>query len=108
MTDQSTIESPLPEEYFRLSAATPAPYITDWRVVRVAEGIVRVTVFERSYEQLAPNAPIMTILVARGAFTTSQSAFAVFVDFATKLQEAWKASPEVPKANFEPPEGRPN
>jgi hypothetical protein len=96
------------EEYFRQSAAIPAPYITDWRVVRVAEGIVRITLYERSYEQLAANGPIETILVARGAFTTSQDAFAVFADFATKTLEAWKTAPDVPKANFEPPEGRMN
>jgi hypothetical protein len=96
------------EEYFRQSAAIPAPYITDWRVIRVAEGIVRITLYERSYEQLAANGPIETILVARGAFTTSQAAFAVFVDFAAKTLGAWAAAPDMPKANFEPPEGRMN
>jgi hypothetical protein len=92
--------------YFSQSAAIPAPYFTDWRIVRVAEGVVRITLYERSYDQLKDGEPISTILQVRGAFTTSIDAFDTFLAFANKLREAWKSTPATPVATNEGTETR--
>jgi len=112
MTDQTDQPTSLPtispEEFFRLSSVVPASYFNAWRVFHLTPGIVRITLFEQSFDRLAEGEPIQTVIHPRGAFVTTTAAFVEFLNFATKLAEAWKADAETPKANYEPPIGRPN
>ena len=91
-------------EYFRLSSHLAAPFVTDWRVVRVAPGIIRLTLYERSVEVSEQ------ILSPRGAFTTSLEAFTIFVEFANKLLAHWREEAEggAPRPTHESPSERPN
>ena len=95
--------SPDSPDYFELASRLPAPYVTDWRIVLVAPGIVRMTAYERSFDGTTQ------VLSARGALTISLEAYEQFVHFASDLLERWKeaAGPSAP--NFVPPtDGRPN
>jgi hypothetical protein len=99
----------LDQAYFAQSSAIPATYITDWRIVKVAPGIVRLTVYERSYDKATEDAAIQTIIHVRGAFTMSDEAFAIFVDFANGLRAKWNEMANISAPTIEPePGGRPN
>ena len=94
--------SPDSPDYFRLASALSAPYVTDWRIVLIAPGIVRLTCYERSWDGKEE------VLSARGAVVISMEGFEQFMRFGGELVEKWKSAVPPPDPTFVPPGGRVN
>lgn len=90
---------PSSSEYFYQSSMIPSILITDWRVVRVAPGIVRMTVFERSSAAEGPDGAIVEVLHARGSFCLSLDSFLAFTSHVDEMRKHLgipEASPPIP------------
>ncbi len=91
MTDEAS--PPSSSEYFYQSSMIPSILITDWRVVRVAPGIIRMTVFERSAAAEGPDGAMVQVLHVRGSFCLSLESFLSFTSFVDEMRKQ-ASSPE--------------
>lgn len=96
MTSSSPPPSPSSPEYFHQSSMIPSILITDWRIVRVAPGIIRVSVFERSAAAEGPEGSIIQVLHVRGSFCLSLDSFLNLADFLVELKKHWSEETPIP------------